>query len=166
MSGYTCSEESLGSCVDIEKLGKQSVRPVVEKPSLSSHPLWIWTSTSSVFTGSEEITERFSLRGRVHASVVTVTVPSVVSVCGHCREAHTGRNSFEARSSGTIAGVICRRTRIQMVYLLLLWMKHRFGRTFGTYSRLVVILIMDGAIIKRDRSRPASRSVLFVSPRQ
>jgi len=75
--------------MDVEK----TVRSVVEKQSLSSHPLGIWTSTSSVFTSSEEITERFSLRGRVR---VPVTVPSVVPVCGHCREAHTGRDSFKA----------------------------------------------------------------------
>jgi hypothetical protein len=66
---------------------------------LSSHPLGIWTSTSDVFS-SEEITKRFSLHSPV--SVVVVTVSITVPVCGHGREAHTCRDSFETRSSRSV----------------------------------------------------------------
>jgi hypothetical protein len=76
------------------------------KKSLSSHPLWVWTFTPSVFTGGEERAERFPLYGPVRVSVTVIIVIAVsigVPVRGHGREAHPGRDAFEARSSRSIS---------------------------------------------------------------
>ena len=73
----------------LKNFGKQSVRPFVEKEGLSSHPLGIWSS--AVFTGNKETAEGFLLHGHIRVSIA-------IPVCGHGREAHTGRNPFEAQS--------------------------------------------------------------------
>jgi len=69
-------------CVENKNRGNSP--PVwLSKRGLPSHPRGIRASASNVFAGSEEITERLSLRGRVRVSIafaVTLPIKSIAAV--------------------------------------------------------------------------------------